>query len=582
MRVWKLICPEKMACCGKFFLNSDIMRFRWFEFCLLFLLFGCFIGSIGAEALAEVVYREGKVELKGAQQDAHRSNRNLYYDSIVETSQDGFAVFSFYSGLFLKAGPNTVFRVNSFDSIGVLSFHLLKGELFFHVPHIPPKGQKPVAYEVQTPFGFVSSALGDFYISADINDEILQILSTEDRQLFEFANLEYSLNAGDKIVVARGRVFPKDIFSGAENRMLFSWYRRGTSAPLPEYFKSLQAYDRGREITLSDFTLNGLSDGDWQRFRIIGAQDLVLGRIRLEGRLINSLPHQILQISTDGGKTFFDLDYDEGDGFLLKLLPEERDYKIHFRMRDFERFYPVTQPEIEFIYQSAGLRDLLLEWKEELEGLFNQKRADIITAKFADCGRFGHGLGEILREEFNQRSFQKLELFIVRVYESRDTVSAALRWNLVYTRDGNIDPVRTSGFWRLVFRTEGMTRFSPVESAGQPPFGTNSGVGRVDRKGPAIFGPVIHALSGVGPSLISDIRIEDELSDVVKVEYFFDRIGRTGSGRTLPAKDGAYDSRLEYVDLLIPVSFRSDRVFLRALDARGNWSEPQSIVIHRP
>ena len=80
--------------------------------------------------------------------------------------------------------------------------------------------------------------------------------------------------------------------------------------------------------------------------------DLILGRLRIEGVLSNKLPHQILQISLNNGREYYDIDSD--GKFVLKVKPQ-RSLSNPAETSGFtEVLYDVIHDGINFYYQKKG------------------------------------------------------------------------------------------------------------------------------------------------------------------------------------------------------------------------------------
>src|SRR5256712_1600874 len=103
-----------------------------------------------------------------------------------------------------------------------------------------------------------------------------------------------------------------------------------------------------------------------------------------------------------------------------------------------------------------------------------------------------------------------------------------------------------------------------------------------DLQGPLALGPM-SVPSLVNLSATNAMRIAASVNDmstgnstIAAAEYFFDVLGAPGTGRTLAASDGAFDSPTEGVQTLAGVdpawtSPSCHVVYIRGLDAAGNW-----------
>lgn len=523
--------------------------------------------------VGEVLSAAGTLKIQG-KNAVRGSDKTLFQGALVETSHDGFMHLHLEPGIQLKSRAMTTLELGMIRDLRIFQVKLLRGTAF-----IMADGNGRTRFwttEVITPIGTVSVRTGQGLVIFDSLKARLQIFCTQGSLHFTYNSLEYVLNPGETISVRDEKVASKSEVSGSQNRFLYSWYQQGQPWVLPPYFQSLRDLHKSTPPTLKNFSLNGLRSTEWESYQSFSPADLILGQIRMEGTIENFLPHQVVQVSLNGGKDFFDLRYE--NGFVLKLDPEDRIYEVVFRLRDLEKYYDVVHEELIFFFQSRGNRELVLQWADQLMRHFNQKNTFEISRLLEECRSLPISLLEELDQEFSTRNFQKLDMVLYRYRESRGYLSADFRWHTILGDTFRREPVKEGGRFQIVFERKRGPGVYPYSITGDLPFLNSMQEQRLDRAGPGISGPLSVPTPAQSPTTIN-LRIRDQLSSIKEVEYFIDRVGRSGTGRVLRALDGEFDERNERTQLILAPFFRAERIYVHARDARGNWGPYYSVTI---
>ncbi|MCJ8346014.1 FecR domain-containing protein, partial [bacterium] len=300
--------------------------------------------------MAEFSSKRGRVYISGPENQLIDIDRGLYQNSFVKVEAKSFALLKFKSGTQLKVGEHSVFKSIPLKRHDTIGLQLLKGQYFFNLPNLEQKLQKE--FEIQTPMGIIDSMNADFLVHVDEQRGFLEVFCLDGKLNLRFRDLHIVLVAGESAFVENDKISRKLHINAAQSRRLFSWYRLERAWPIPPFLRSFSENLELEKVTLRDFVINGLTLDEINQNQRFGASDLVMGKLRFEGTIENRLPHQIIQISLDGGKNFSDVSYDRG--FLVKRFPQEKQYNVRFRLRDFDKFYPVIQKDILFSYSERG------------------------------------------------------------------------------------------------------------------------------------------------------------------------------------------------------------------------------------
>jgi hypothetical protein len=552
---------------------------RLFCLILLGLLFGIHTRLVSGAVsetpivLGEILHGQGRITFPGSSKASSEIQKQIFQNSLVELGEQAFAHFNFSPEIYIKSRKSTVFRVRKIESLKILSFELFKGSLFVNLPKSSSSGW---TVEVNTPQGILLLREGDSLLRFRPRDQSLHIYCSEGLALFQYHGLEYSLGAGEKLAVKGEKVAFKAEIQGSENRYLFSWYRQGDEWPLSNYLASFRGLDQKQRAVLRDFRLNGLSDEDWESYQTFSAADLVLGRLRLEGRIENKLEHQILQVSLNNGRDYFDLP--TGDHFVLKLIPKEQIYEVFFRLRDLDRTYDLVQDELIFFYQKRGNRELILQWIDSLRQSYFRKNARELSNLLRGSTSFSATVVEDLQQDFALKTSQKLDLTLARYRESRKKIIADFRWFVVYTQMDTDEPVRRSGRWQVVFSRHPVEGFQAEHFSGDFPFLPTLAQNRLDRYGPRISGTSLVRKDAFVPTVIR-FQAEDDLSAIDRLEYFVDQVGRNGAGISIMPDDGKLDELLERGSITLTPGIKALRIFVHGRDIQGNWGRFLSVTL---
>ncbi|MBT3783915.1 hypothetical protein HOF92_02990, partial [bacterium] len=472
--------------------------------------------------IGRVLSAQGTLRIQGAKTDSGM-DRTILQGSLVETSYDGSMHLHLEPGMQVKARDSTSLELRTIRELRVFQVKLLRGSAFLRVD-----GQgrsKAWVTEVITPFGSIEIRKGHGLVIYDSAAARLQVFCTDGSLHFLYNSLEYVLNPGESISVRDEKVASKEFIGGTQNRFLYSWYSQGQPWNPSPYFKSLKDLHKSSPPTLKNLSLNGLKSSEWESYQSFSPADLILGQIRMEGYIENFLPHQVLQVSLNGGKEFFDLAYK--GGFVLKLDPEDQIYEVIFRLRDLEKFYDVVHDEIIFFFQSRGNRELVLQWTDHLISSFNSKNAVELASSLRETSTFSVSVLEDLMQEFSNRNFQKLDMILYRYRENRNFLVADFSWGSIIADSLSPEPVRRKGRFQVVFERKEGPGVYPYSMRGDLPFLHTLQKRRLDRDGPRITGPLFVSLPNKTPATI-DLRVSDQLSNVSAMEYFIDRTGRDG------------------------------------------------------
>lgn len=534
---------------------------------------GYTLPSAFSKKIGEVLSATGTLRIQG-ENSRFGAQRILNQGALVETLDRGFMHLFLDPGIQLKSREMTTLELGTINDLKTIQVKLLRGTVFLRSDGMGASTNW--ATEIMTPVGTITIRKGDGLVILDHTDGRLQIFCTAGSLHFAYNSLEYVLSPGETISVRDEKVASKDLVSGPQNRFLYSWYQQGQPWVIPSYFESIKDLFKSEPPTLTDFKLNGLELNEWESYQSFSPADLILGQIRIEGKIKDYLPHQVLQISLNAGKDFFDLIYNEG--FVLKLDPEDRIYELVFRLRDLKKFYPVIHDELTFFFQSRGNREMVLKWADELIKGFNQKNAFEISQLLKGSESFPISIQEDLEQEFATRNFQKLDMSLYRYRENRNFITADFRWLSLNGDTFRREPVKQEGRFQVVFKRQKSPGLFPQSVSGDLPLLNNLLKQRLDREGPGVVGPLSIPFPSGAPTTIS-FRITDQLSNVRGVEYFVDRVGRNGSGRALNALDGQFDERSEIAQLILNPFFTAQRLYIHALDSQGNWGPFFSVTI---
>lgn len=532
-----------------------------------------------ADGMGELLTANGKISISGDKNSLEKTDRVVFEDSEIEIGLESFAHFYFRTGMYVKSRGQSKFSVRKLKAMSVISFRLLDGELAFTIPHISKDSSiGDWEVEVVTPLGTVTLSQGDVFVSFSAKNQLLRIYNTDGKALFSLDSIQMSLVPGEKVVVNNNKVSPKTDISGSENRMLFSWYRQGGPWRVPSYLNQFSQLADEKPAVLKNIRINGLERNEFIDHQTFSPSDLILGRLRIEGDIANKLPHQVLQISLNNGRDYYDIASHEN--FVWKVRPEEKHYQLRFRLRDLERFYEVIHEDINFYYQRKGNQQLISEWIGQLQKFYHYKDALKLSELFSDCKTFPRSLREDLSREFTRSSFQRLYLTVLRYREYSDKLIVNLKFRSVITLLTNGEPIKKQGRFQAIFTKDSKWGFKVKHLTGTLPFLNSFTNSRADRIGPTVFGPSVVQLPSFGNTTLS-VRIEDDLSKIKSIEYFIDKIGRDGKGRKILARDGKFDERVEDGQIVLGANMSGIRLFLHAQDQSGNWGDFFSVTIAR-
>lgn len=555
-----------------------------FRLALVLVIFVAKIGAqsfkekLLADGMGELLTANGKITVSGARNASEKTDRIVFEDSEIKLGTDSFAHFYFRTGMYVKSRGQSRFSVRKLRAMSVISFRLLDGELAFTIPRTKKASIGGWEVEIVTPLGTVTLTQGDVFISYSAKDQLLRVYNTDGKALFSLDSIQLSLVPGEKIVVDDNKISPKSNIAGSENRMLFSWYRQGGLWRVPSYLNQFSRLTDEKPALLKNIRINGLERNEFIDHQTFSPSDLILGRLRIEGQIENKLPHQVLQISLNNGRDYYDIA--SKDTFVWKVRPEEKHYQLRFRLRDLERFYEVIQEDINFYYQRKGNQQLIAEWISQLQNLYHSKDALKLSELFSNCKTFSSTLREDLSREFSRSSFQRLYLTVLRYREYSDKLIVNIKYRNVKTLLANGEPIKQQGRFQAIFTKDSKWGFKVKHLTGDLPFLNSFNNSRSDRSGPTVFGPSVVQLPSFGNTTLS-VRIEDDLSKIQSIEYFIDKIGRDGKGRKILARDGKFDERVEDGQLVLGANMSGIRLFLHAQDQSGNWGDFFSVTIAR-
>jgi len=526
--------------------------------------------ALSSNALGEILDASGALKVEHSTTFENQETRLIFHESKVTLDDKALAHVFFRPGSYLKSRENTQFEIRKVRGAPMMVSNLISGTMFFH------QRDKFWEWENRTALGIVRAKGADYLIQLLPEEQLLTVYCTRGRILFEFDALEFSLSAGEKIQVQRDRVKPKEEITGREIRFLYSWYRDSGTWTIPPLISQWKDLSTPKNPTISDLRINGLTMEEFENFQTFSAGDLVLGRVRLEGKIQNKLPHQILQLSLDGGENFFDVGRD--DDFLYKEVPVEKEYEVIFRLRDLDRFYDVVHSPIEFQYRRMGNLDLAHFWRREVERFYMMKDASSLYELLKGSRTFSTGFQEDLRQEFMMTNSQKLNMEIFRLREYNSQLIADFKWIRVLHLTSSQEAVRQEGRVQVIFSIDPRRGVLPRHFSGDLPFlhGYSS---RVDRRGPMVQGNSFANKNVNAPSLIP-LVVEDDLSEIAYVEFFVDRVGRKGTGQRILSLDGQEDERRENYQIVLPSNSRAQRLFIHAKDRQGNWGFPFSVTLN--
>ena len=529
--------------------------------------------------MGELLSASGKISVTGDRNLKEKTDRIIFQSSSIHVAKDSFAHFYFRTGMYLKSRGDTRFSVRKLKAMSIISLQLTDGEILISSPR--SKNDSSIGQwqtEVVTPLGIITVSYGDTLVSFDSARQLLRVYSTNGKSLFQLDSLQISLTPGEKVVVEDYKVKPKSEIVGSENRMLFSWYRQGGLWRIPPYLNQFSQIGEDKPVLLERYLINGLDRNEFVNYQTFSPSDLVLGRLRIEGYLDNKLPHHVLQISLNNGRDYYDVE--SGNDFVLKVKPKEGYYQLRFRLRDLERYYEVVHDEISFYYQRKGNQQIIAEWIEQVQNLYQSKDALRLARLFENCETFPISLRENLSQDFFRVTFQRLYLSLVKYREYDNKIVANMKFKTIRTIASNNEPVLVEGRFELIFSKNESLGIHAKHISGKLPFLNNLSNNRQDRNGPRILGPSVLQIQQFGNTTLS-LQIEDDLSMVKGIEYFVDNIRRDGSGNSVVALDGSFDERIEEGQIILNNNFKGIRLFVHALDQSGNWGDFFSVSISR-
>lgn len=529
--------------------------------------------NVAMEHIAEFTIKRGKVFVTGPENQLISQDRGFYHNSFVKVENKAFALLKYPTGDQLKITENSVFKGIALKRKNTLGLQLLKGQYFFNLNG--ERRKKPLEFEIQTPMGTVESRNADFLIHIDEQRGFLEVFCLDGRLNLRFQDLEIVLEAGESSFVENDKISRKLHIDAAQSRRLFSWYRLEHSWAIPPYLRDFSESYESEEVHLRDFTINGLTREEMSSNQTIGSSDLIMGKLRFEGTIENRLPHQILQMSLDGGKNFFDVLYK--NGFLVKRFAEEKQYFLKFRLRDFDKFYEVKHEAISFNYSERGNKDYIENWLNTISESYKRKNAFTISKKISSVKNISRMVVEDLLQEFREVSHQSIKFDIVKYMELKDKLQIVVKFNKVHTTRNNLEAIRQSGTFRMMFKQNKTLGFVPVSITGDFPFIKNYSRNRVDFRGPKIVGSFV-VTKVVGANTVVNLSCEDETSNIKRIEYFLDNTSSSGRGIALQPLDGKFDERIEQFRITLPPGFRNFRLYVHGQDSRGNWGKFHAIT----
>ena len=122
----------------------------------------------------------------------------------------------------------------------------------------------------------------------------------------------------------------------------------------------------------------------------------------------NRLPHQVLQISLNNGRDYYDVE--SSDKFVLEVKPKEVITNCVFRLRDLQRYYEIVHDDINFYYQRKGNQQIIAEWMKQVQNLYLAKDVFQLAKVFEYCETLPKSLREDLTQEFSELLFNACTL----------------------------------------------------------------------------------------------------------------------------------------------------------------------------
>ncbi len=529
--------------------------------------------------MGELLSATGNISVTGDRNSKEKTDRIIFQSSNINVGKDSFAHFYFRTGMYLKSRGESRFSVRKLKAMSIISLRLVNGEILVSLPR--SKNDSSIGQwqtEIVTPLGVITVNYGDALVSFDAKEQLLRVYSMDGKALFQLDSLQISLTPGEKVVVRDYKVRPKSDIAGSENRMIFSWYRQGGLWRIPPYLNQFSQIGEDKPVVLKRFRINGLDREEFVNHQTFSPSDLVLGRLRVEGSLDNKLPHQVLQISLNNGRDYYDME--SGDKFVLKVKPKEGHYQLRFRLRDLQRYYEVVHDDINFYYQRKGNQQIITEWMNQVQNLYQSKDSLQLAKLLEECESLPKSLREDLSQEFFRVTFQRLYLSLIKYREYDDKIVANVKFKTVRTLMSNNEPIMLEGRFQIVFSKQGNSGVYAKHISGELPFLNNLKNNRQDRNGPRILGPSVLQLQRFGNTSLS-FQVEDDLSTVQGIEFFVDTIGRDGSGQVIVPLDGNFDERIEEAQIILNTNFRGIRLFVHARDQSGNWGDFFSVSLSR-
>ncbi|PCJ20074.1 MAG: hypothetical protein COB02_05605 [Candidatus Cloacimonadota bacterium] len=540
-------------------------------FILVHLLFANLVHIYANEHIAEFTLKKGNVFVSGPENQLINKDRGFYKNSFVKVEKNSFALLEFKHGTQIKIDEKSVFKGVFLQREKTIGLQLLKGQYFFNLP----EQNNNYEFEIQTPMGIISSFDGDFLIHIDEKRAFLEVFCLDGRLNLNFRNLEIVLVAGESAFVENDRISRKLHIDAAQSRRLFSWYRLKKPWAIPLFLRSFSESVENEEVILSDFVINGLTLNEINKNQTFGSNDLIMGKLRFEGKIENKLPHQLIQMSLDGGKNYFDVPYN--NGFLVKRFPKEKQYIIKFRLRDFDKFYKIEQDEINFSYSERGNKEFIENWLETLALNFKRKNAYNLSRMLKSAKTMSPLIIEDLMQEYREVSYQNIEFEVLRFLEIKDRLQIVVKYNKVVTVRSNLEATKESGNFRVLFKQDKRLGFIVTSFLGNFPFIQNFMKNKVDYRGPKVIGSfVVSKIKGA--NTVIDVSCEDETSKLQNLEYFLDNISTNGRGIKVRPLDGKFDERLEQFRIILSPNFKNFRMYIHGQDARGNWGKFHAIT----
>lgn len=558
------------------------------RFSLLIIIFFCNFVATSTQGLSNKIFNNGmgellsasgKISITGDRNTEEKTDRVIFQSSNIHLAKNSFAHFYFRTGMYLKSRGEARFSVRKLKAMPIISLQLSDGELLISSPR--SKNDSSIGKwqtEVVTPLGIVTVNHGDALISLSAKEQLLRVYSTDGKALFQLDSLQMSITPGEKVVVRDYKVKPKSDIVGSENRMLYSWYRQGGLWRIPPYLNQFSKMGEDKPVALKSFLINGLNREEFINHQTFSPSDLILGRLRIEGSLDNRLPHQVLQISLNNGRDYYDVE--SSDKFVLKVKPKEGHYQLRFRLRDLQRYYEIVHDDINFYYQRKGNQQIIAEWMKQVQNLYLAKDVFQLAKVFEYCETLPKSLREDLTQEFFRATFQRLHLSLVRYREYDDKIVTNFKYKTVRTLLSNNEPLIDQGRFEVIFLKDGELGVYARQMSGRLPFLNNLRNKRQDSNGPRVLGPSILQIQQFGNTSLS-LQVQDDLSNLRRIEFFVDEIGRDGTGQDVLPLDGSFDERIEDAQIIFNNNFNGLRLFVHAQDESGNWGNFFSVSLSR-